>query len=128
MLGKQLAGLGHAASLQAGRIPDAFLDWHVAMSRQTDWARHERDMVRSIVARRGYVAGLVLNDAELAGIEQPALMVYGTADPIGSVALWRRFVGLLPRGELEVVGEAGHLVWYDDPARISGRVAGFLAG
>jgi pimeloyl-ACP methyl ester carboxylesterase len=128
MLGKQLAGLGHAASLQAGRIPDAFLDWHVAMSRQTDWARHERDMVRSIVARPGYVAGLVLNDAEIAGIEQPTLMVYGTADPIGSVELWRRFVGLLPRGELEVVGEAGHLVWYDDPSRIGGRVAGFLAG
>jgi pimeloyl-ACP methyl ester carboxylesterase len=128
MLGKQLAGLGHADSLQAGRIPDAFIDWRMAMSRLTDSTRHERDMVRSIVGRRGFVAGLVLEDAELARIEQPTLMVYGTADPIGSVELWRRFVGLLPQGELEVVDEAGHLVWYDDPRRIGGRVAGFLAG
>jgi pimeloyl-ACP methyl ester carboxylesterase len=128
MLGKQLAGLGHADSLQAGRIPDAFIDWRMAMSRLTDSTRHERDMVRSIVGRRGFVAGLVLEDAELARIEQPTLMVYGTADPIGSVELWRRFVGLLPQGELEVVDEAGHLVWYDDSRRIGGRVAGFLAG
>jgi len=128
MVGKQLAGLGHAASLEAGRVPHAFIDWHVAMSRETDWARHERDMVRSIVGRRGYVPGLVPEDAEIARIEQPTLMVYGTADPIGSVDIWRRFVGLMPRGELEVVDGGGHLVWYDDPSRIGARVARFLAG
>lgn len=128
MVGKQLAGLGHAASLEAGRVPQAFIDWHVAMSRETDWARHERDMVRSVVGRRGYVPGLVPEDAEIARIEQPTLMVYGTADPIGSVDVWRRFVGLMPRGELEVVDGGGHLVWYDDPSRIGARVARFLAG
>jgi pimeloyl-ACP methyl ester carboxylesterase len=128
MLGKQLAGLGHAPSLDAGRIPGAFLDWRLAMSRETDWARHERDMVRTVVGRRGYVPGLVLQDAEIAGIGQPTLMVYGTADPIGSADVWRRFVGRLPHGELELVEGAGHMVWYDDPRRIGARVAGFLAG
>jgi pimeloyl-ACP methyl ester carboxylesterase len=127
MLGKQLAGLGHAASLEAGRIPDAFIDWHLAMSRETDWARHERDMVRSVVGGGGYVPGLVLQDAEIAGIDQPTLMVYGTADPIGSVEIWRRFAGRLPHGELELVDGAGHLVWYDNSSRIGARVAGFLA-
>jgi pimeloyl-ACP methyl ester carboxylesterase len=128
LLGKQLTGLGHGASRAAGRIPDAFVDWHVAMSRETGWARNERAMVRSIVDRRGFVPGLVLTDAEIAGIEQPMLMVYGTADPIGSLDLWRRFVHLLPRGELEVVEGGGHLVWYDEPGRIGARVARFLAG
>jgi pimeloyl-ACP methyl ester carboxylesterase len=122
-----LARLGHAASREAGRIPDAFIDWHVAMSRETDWARHERDMVRSVVGRRGYVPGFVLQDAEIARIEQPTLMVYGTADPVGSAGIWRRFVGLMPRGELEVVDAGGHLVWYDDSAGIGARVARFLA-
>ncbi len=128
MLRKQLAGLGHAASLKAGRIPDAFIDWHVIMSRQTDWARHERDMVRSIVGRRGYVPELILEDTEVAGIEQPTLMVYGTADPIGSVDIWRRFVDMMPRGELELVDGGGHLVWYEDPGRIGSRVRRFLEG
>jgi pimeloyl-ACP methyl ester carboxylesterase len=97
------------------------------MSRETDWARHERDMVRTIVGRHGYLPGLVLTDAEIAGVAQPTLMVYGTADPIGSIASWRRFAGRLPRGELEVVEGGGHLVWYDDPGRVGARVAQFLA-
>jgi pimeloyl-ACP methyl ester carboxylesterase len=109
------------------RIPEAFIDWHLAMSRETDWARHERDMVRAIVGRRGFLPGLVPTNAEIAGIEQPTLMVYGTADPIGSTAVWRRFTGRLPQGELEVVEGGGHLVWYDHPGRVGARVAQFLA-
>ena len=127
MLRRQLAGLGHAASLEAGRIPDAFIDWHVAMSRQTDWAKHERHMVRNIVRSGGYVPGLVLDDAEVAGIRQPTLMVYGTADPIGSVDIWARFVRQMPQAEIELVKGGGHLVWYDDAVGIGGRVRRFLA-
>jgi pimeloyl-ACP methyl ester carboxylesterase len=127
MLGRQLAALGHATGHDAGQIPEAFVAWHVAMSRETAWARHERDMVKTIVGRGRYTPGLVLEDAEIAGIEQPTLMVYGTADPIGSVGIWRRFAGRMPRGELEVVDEGGHLVWYNDPGRIGARVAQFLS-
>jgi pimeloyl-ACP methyl ester carboxylesterase len=128
LLGRQLAGLGHTASVESGRIPPAFIDWHLAMSRETDWARHERSMVRTVVARGGYAPGFVLAGTETAGIRQPTLMVYGTADPVGSVETWRRFVGGMPGGELEVVDGGGHLVWYDDPSRIGARVARFLAG
>jgi pimeloyl-ACP methyl ester carboxylesterase len=98
MRGKQLAALGHATGREVGQMPEAFVDWHLAMSRETDWARHEREMVKTIVGSGGYAPGLVLQDAEIAGIEQPTLMVYGTADPIGSVDIWRRFTGRLPRG------------------------------
>jgi pimeloyl-ACP methyl ester carboxylesterase len=128
LLGRQLAGLGHTASVESGRIPPAFIDWHLAMSRETDWARHERSMVRTVVARGGYAPGFVLAGTETAGIRQPTLMVYGTADPVGSVETWRRFVAGMPGGELEVVDGGGHLVWYDDPSRIGARVARFLAG
>jgi pimeloyl-ACP methyl ester carboxylesterase len=53
-------------------------------------------------------------------------MVYGTADPVGSVDVWPRFAGRLPQGELEVVEGGGHLVWYSDPGRVGARVARFL--
>ena len=112
----------------ASQIPKAFIDWHLAMSRETVWACHERDTARAIVGRHGYLPGLVLTNAEIAGIEQPTLMVYGTADPIGSIPGWRRFTGRLPQGELEVVEGGGHLVWYDHPGRVGARVAQFLTG
>jgi 2-hydroxy-6-oxonona-2,4-dienedioate hydrolase len=46
MVVKQLAGLGHAAGGEPGQVPAAFVDWRAAQSRETDWRRHERDMVR----------------------------------------------------------------------------------
>jgi hypothetical protein len=49
MVGRQLAGLGHATGPGPGQVPAAFVDFHVAMSRETGWARHERAMVRAIV-------------------------------------------------------------------------------
>ena len=85
-------------------------------------------MVRHIVGRRGFVPGLVLAEQEVASIEQPTLVVYGTADPVGSVEIWRGFVERMPRGELDSQDAGGHLVWYDDPERVGGRVRGFLAG
>jgi hypothetical protein len=45
--------------LPGGGAALQLIDWHVAMSRQTDWLRHERDMVRAIVGRRGSVPGAV---------------------------------------------------------------------
>ena len=77
--------------------------------------RHERDMVRAIVRGGAFVPGLVFGDAELAAIEQPVLHVVGTADPVGTVAVWRRMSEVLRRGELDLVEGAGHVPWLGDP-------------
>jgi pimeloyl-ACP methyl ester carboxylesterase len=98
MIEAQLRQIGHGPSLDACRIPDEFIRWRLALTRDTDSMRHERAMVRAIATPRGFRPGLTLQDAELARIEQPTLHVFGTADPVGSVATWRRPAGLLPRG------------------------------
>jgi len=128
MLQQQLRGLGHGPSLDSGQIPKVLLDWHMGMSRTTSWTRNERAMVKAIVGPEGFVPGLVLDDAEVARIDQPTLMIYGTADPNGSVEIWKRFVGLMPRGSLKLVENAGHVVWYDDPTGVGAMVNEFLKG
>jgi pimeloyl-ACP methyl ester carboxylesterase len=117
---------GHGASLDAGRIPDVFVDWRVALGRYTGSMRHERGMVRAIVSGGTYRPGLTFEDAELAGIEQPTLHVFGTADHVGSVDTSRRMVGLLTQGELRVVDGAGHMPWLDDPGRVAADIIRFL--
>jgi pimeloyl-ACP methyl ester carboxylesterase len=118
---------GHSASLDAGRIPDEYIGWRVAFERETDSMRNERDMVRSIVSwRSGLRPELTFEDAELAAIQQPTLLVYGTADPVGTVEIWRRVGELLPRGELQVLEGAGHMPWLDDPSGVAGHIRRFL--
>jgi pimeloyl-ACP methyl ester carboxylesterase len=34
---------------------------------------------------------------------------------------------MLPNGSLEVIDGAGHMPWFDEPARVAGLLAGFLA-
>jgi pimeloyl-ACP methyl ester carboxylesterase len=119
---------GHGASLDAGRIPEDYIRWRVAFERETASMRHERDMVRSIVNwRNGLRPGLTFEDAELAAIQQPALHVYGTADPVGTMELWKGVADLLPRGKLQLVDGAGHMPWLDDPRAVADHVSRFLA-
>jgi pimeloyl-ACP methyl ester carboxylesterase len=112
----------------ASQIPKAFIDWHLAMSRETDWACHERDTARAIVGRHGYLPGLVLTNAEIAGIEQPTLMVYGTADPHRVDPQLATVHRSPAAGRAGGRGGRGHLVWYSDPGRVGARVAQFLTG
>jgi pimeloyl-ACP methyl ester carboxylesterase len=41
---------GHGVSLDAGRIPEEFVQWRGALTRETDSMRHERDMVRVLMS------------------------------------------------------------------------------
>jgi pimeloyl-ACP methyl ester carboxylesterase len=119
---------GHQASLDAGRIPDEFIDWRVAVGRETDSMKHEREMVSAIVKGKSYRPGLTFDDAELAAIRNPTLHVYGTADhSVGSAEIWSRVVDALPRGELRLVEGAGHMPWFDDLDTVVGEVRRFLA-
>jgi pimeloyl-ACP methyl ester carboxylesterase len=121
-----LRRLGHGASLDAGRIPDEFIDWRVSVARDTDSMRHEREMVRAIVKGNSYRPGLTFDDEGLAAIHQPTLQVFGTSDPTGSVDIWTRVADILPRGELRLIDGAGHMPWFDDPAQVASEVTHFL--
>jgi pimeloyl-ACP methyl ester carboxylesterase len=123
----QLRQLGHGASLDAGRM-DEFIRWRLGLTRHTDSIRNERAMIRAIVSWRGARPGLSFEDAELAAIKQPTLYLYGTADPVGTVDITRRAVGLLPQAELHLVQDGGHALWLDDPSQLGGHVSRFLAG
>jgi pimeloyl-ACP methyl ester carboxylesterase len=117
---------GHAATLDAGRIPKAFIAWRVAMNRFTDSMRNERAMVRNLLGRDGWDPGLTFDDDELAAIRQPVLWTLGTSDPVGSVGMWQRVGDRLPHAELRLVEGAGHLPWLDDPAGVGDALHKFL--
>lgn len=128
MVRKQMEGLGHKASLDQGQIPNELIDLYSATSRHTDALRNERDLVRSVLDRRGWVPGFTFSRAELQDISAPTLMVYGSDDPVGSVEMWTQFVRAMPSGAIHVVSDAGHLNWYDKPEEVGARIGQQLNG
>ena len=119
---------GHGASLEAGQVPDAYLDWHVALMRETATMRNERALIRATLGRGGWRPEVTFEASELARLQQPTLYVYGTNDPESTVDRVRQVVGLLPAAELHLIEGGGHLPWLDDPGQVGARVGGFLAG
>jgi pimeloyl-ACP methyl ester carboxylesterase len=115
MIRKQLAGLGHAKSLDRGIIPTQYIDMKAAESKYTDALKNERGLVRSVIAGKGFQPGITLNKNELAGIQAPTLMIYGRDDPLGSEKLWSDFMSSLPNGGITITPDSGHLPWYDGP-------------
>jgi pimeloyl-ACP methyl ester carboxylesterase len=122
MLRGQLRGMGHGASLEAGRIPDSFFTWQAALMRMTPSMRHERRMVQAVLGRDGFVPDLRFDGERGKRIEQPVLMIVGEHDPVGSIDIWTEFVGALGNGTLQVVPGAGHLSWWDEPDRVATSV------
>jgi pimeloyl-ACP methyl ester carboxylesterase len=119
---------GHGASLADGRIPDAFVDWRVALQRHTPSMRNERAGLRAIIGADGWRPSIAMADSELAAIHHPTLLLQGSADPTAPLALWERVMRVLPQGELQVVEGAGHQPWLDDPEAIGAGVSRFLRG
>jgi len=117
---------GHGPNLKNGRIPTSWVDWRTSVSRDTDSMRHERTMVRAIVARGRYRPGLTMSEQELAAIPHPTLMLYGTSDPVGSPSVWTRVMGAMSKGRLSLVDGAGHMAWLDEPGRVAREMLQFL--
>jgi pimeloyl-ACP methyl ester carboxylesterase len=117
---------GHDAALDDGRVAPELVDWRVALANDGATMRHERDMVRTIVRGSGWRPGLVFEEGDLGRIEQPTLFVYGTADPTGSVEIWRRVTGAMPNGELHLIEGGGHHPWFEDATAVATRVDRFL--
>lgn len=115
MIRNQMAGLGHAKSLDRGIVPAEYIDMKAAESKYTDALRNERGLVRAVVAGKGFQPGITLNKREIAAIRAPTLMIYGADDPLGSKKVWSDFMASFPNGRIAFSPDSGHVPWYDHP-------------
>jgi 2-hydroxy-6-oxonona-2,4-dienedioate hydrolase len=123
MMLKQI-GLGHA--LESGRFGPTEMAWFLSLLRDTDTLRNEIDSAPRIIGLRGFNEETLLPREVLAEVACPALFLWGEDDPMGGAEIARRFTSELPGAQLEMLAEAGHAPWMDDPDLVAGRVGGFL--
>jgi 2-hydroxy-6-oxonona-2,4-dienedioate hydrolase len=118
-----MRAIGHGASLDAGRLPPAMMDWYLDLQRFTDTRRHEYAMIASGVRDLDAVR---LREADFRAVRVPTTFLWGADDTFGDEALARRLVGWMPDASLTMIPDAGHLPWLDDPERLAAQTAAFL--
>jgi 2-hydroxy-6-oxonona-2,4-dienedioate hydrolase len=117
-----LRQVGHGVSLDTGRIPDAFIDYCVALQRDTDTMKHDGEMLASAGGPRGFDASLVLPEDVLGRVTSPTYFLWGEDDVLGGRDVAEPLVSLLPDAQLEMLPCSGHQLWLDDPDHVARAV------
>jgi 2-hydroxy-6-oxonona-2,4-dienedioate hydrolase len=117
--------MGHGKSIDAGRIPAAFDIWYLALQRHTDTMRNDGELVRGFLPAW---QDSTLTEDLLSQVRSPTLFVWGAEDTFGGRDVAERLVTAMPDAELEMLPDAGHLPWLDDPERAAATVQRFLTG
>lgn len=118
--------MGHGAALDAGRFPQAFLDWYLALQRHTHLMRNEVPMIGALMGGPEFDPTRAMDGAVLARVSTPTLFLWGAEDCFGGEAVARTVVAAMPRARLELLPASGHLPWLDDPVGVGARTAAFL--
>jgi haloalkane dehalogenase len=76
--------------------------------------------------RSGDFDKLLPYEGRLAALGLPALVLWGGRDRFAGVQMAQRFHDQLPGSELDVIADAGHFVWDDEPERSTAALVDFL--
>jgi 2-hydroxy-6-oxonona-2,4-dienedioate hydrolase len=117
-----LRQVGHGVSLDAGRIPEAFIEYCVALQRDTDTMKHDGEMLASAGGPRGFDASLVLPEDVLGRVMSPTYFLWGEDDVLGGRDVAEPLVSVMPDAQLEMLPCCGHQLWLDDPDLVAKAV------
>lgn len=95
----------------ANRAPVEVLQADFAASRIPGAMRSFNSMVEDCVRERATTYAL---RPELKNLKAPAMFIYGEKDMEGPPSLAREMAGLA-NARCEIIADAGHLVWLDQP-------------
>lgn len=124
-----LRQIGLAGALESGRFTAEMLDWYLALLRDTPTLRNELRASPELIAPiRGLNEDVLFSAGLLRRVAAPTLFIWGADDPNGGPETARRFTERLPNATLEVLTDAGHAPWIDEPELAAELTSRFLAG
>jgi 2-hydroxy-6-oxonona-2,4-dienedioate hydrolase len=124
-----LRQVGLKGAIDSGKFDATMLDWYVALLRHTPTLLNEiRATPKMITPIKGLNQAMLFTDELLNRVSSPVHCFWGEDDPNGGAETARRFVARLPHTTLELVADAGHAPWIDEPERAASSTLAFLNG
>lgn len=114
-----LASHGHRKSISDRKISSEFLDWGVRLWIDTQTQQNDLQAVLRAVGITGARRWIQLSEDELRTLSVPTLLLCGTEDSHGGPQLASRAAALIPNSTVEILQDAGHFPWLDDPGAVS---------
>lgn len=128
-LRKIVRQLGHASTLDQGRLSPAMIEWCVALQRHTETMRNElASMAAMGTFRRGFDPSLTIGPETLGAVTSPTHFLWGTNEVYGDADVAQQAVDAMPSAQLELMADAGHLCWFDDLDHAAAVVRRHLLG
>jgi pimeloyl-ACP methyl ester carboxylesterase len=122
-----LRQIGHGASLDAGKIPEVFSNWYLALQQYTDTMKNDGDMIGSFVSLRGFDPADNIPDEVFARVVAPTLFLWGADDGFGGEDVARGVTRRMPNADLVMLPDSGHLPWIDDPESVAKQTLAWVA-
>jgi len=107
----------------ANRAPVEVLEADFAASRIPGASRAMNSMVEDCTRERTTTYAL---RPELKNLKAPTVFLYGEKDMEGPPSLAREMAALVPNADCEIIPDAGHLVWLDQPTACMRIIMDFL--
>ena len=126
MARSMLKQIGLRRAVESGTFGPVEMAWFLSLLRDTDTMRNEIDAAPRMVTMRGFNDETLLSPSLLAQVTSEAYFLWGEEDPMGGADIAREFAGQLPNARVELMAEAGHAPWMDDPDFVAERVGAFL--
>ena len=121
-----MKSMGEGHLVESERVPEAFIDWWIALGRDTDTMRNEREAIRSGASWRGAARDLLFADESIQSLEHPMYFYWGADEPFAHSSYAVNLAKGMRRATIDIIPEAGHIPWFDDPADAAERVRSFM--
>ena len=107
-----LSMVGHSPETLA-RLPRALAECYASFQKLP----HARVTTLSMMEKTNRESNAIrIHAGQLKGVSQPALFLWGTQDPFGSIETGRQIAQCMPAAQLHAIQGGGHLPWLDSPA------------
>ena len=122
-----LSQVGLKRTIDTGAFTAEELGWTVSLLRETDTLVNDmRASPRIITPVKGLNPAIPLTDDTVARVASSTLFLWGDEDPNGGPSVARAFAGRLPNSELNIIANAGHAPWIDQPDQCAQHTSEFL--